>query len=126
MNNNVLTHKSIDENISGNLVELGQGFSQVNLKTTEIMLAEKTGLIHGGFIFSAADYAAMLAVNHEGVVLGKAEITFIKPVILGDIVSFFGSLVRHISDIKKEVSVIGQVNNTIVFKGNFLCYIKNS
>ena len=38
-----------------------------------------------GFIFGAADYAAMLAVNQPNVVLGAAETHFLKPSRVGDV-----------------------------------------
>ena len=56
----------------------------VKLKTNEKMVADEKGLIHGGFIFSVADYSAMLAVNEPTVVLAGANVKFLKPVIVGD------------------------------------------
>jgi acyl-coenzyme A thioesterase PaaI-like protein len=44
----------------------------------EMTVYEK-GLVHGGFIFSQADHAAMLAVNHPDVVLGREECNFLAP-----------------------------------------------
>lgn len=48
------------------------------------MAADEAGLVHGGFVFGLADYAAMLAVNHPHVVLGAAQVRFVKPVAVGD------------------------------------------
>ena len=48
------------------------------------MAADERGLVHGGFVFGAADYAAMLAVNDPNVVLGAAETRFLKPVVVGE------------------------------------------
>jgi len=42
-------------------------------------------LVHGGFVFGLADYAAMLAVNHPHVVLGSASTRFLAPVRVGEI-----------------------------------------
>ena len=50
------------------------------------MAADDRGLVHGGFIFGMADYAAMVAVNDPLVVLGSAETKFLKPVQVGDTV----------------------------------------
>ena len=50
------------------------------------MAADGSGLAHGGFIFGLADYAAMIAVNHPNVVLGAAEVRFLKPVVSGETV----------------------------------------
>jgi len=41
-------------------------------------------LIHGGFTFGLADYAAMLAVNEPTVVPANATAKFLAPVVVGD------------------------------------------
>jgi acyl-coenzyme A thioesterase PaaI-like protein len=64
----------------------GNGNSQVELVTTAQMAADEQGLVHGGFIFGAADYAAMIAVNHPHVVLGASDVKFLKPVRVGETV----------------------------------------
>jgi len=48
------------------------------------MVVDDHKLVHGGFIFGAADYAAMAAVNDPNVVLGSAEVSFLKPSKSGD------------------------------------------
>lgn len=48
------------------------------------MAADDHGLVHGGFVFSLADHAAMLAVNQPTVVLAKAEARFLAPAAVGD------------------------------------------
>lgn len=58
--------------------------ARVALVTVSEMAADDRGLVHGGFVFGLADYAAMLAVNHPNVVLGGAETRFLKPVTVGE------------------------------------------
>ena len=82
------------------------------------MLADKHGLIHGGFIFSAADYAAMLAVNERNVVLVGSDCQFLSPVKFGDIVNFTAK-VRHKEGRKRNVRVTGHVLDIKVFDGEF-------
>jgi acyl-coenzyme A thioesterase PaaI-like protein len=48
------------------------------------MAADQRGLVHGGFTFGLADYAAMLAVNEPTVVLASAQVKFLGPVVVGD------------------------------------------
>src|SRR5256885_12684383 len=74
------THLAIDAELCGKPLELGDGSAVVALDTTARMTADEQGLVHGGFVFGLADYAAMLAVNHPNVVLGGAETRFLKPV----------------------------------------------
>ncbi len=76
----ILTHKKIDHDLCGKPVLLEKDFSRVEFLTTENMVADESGLVHGGFIFGLADYSAMIAVNDPNVVLGSADVKFLKPV----------------------------------------------
>ncbi|MGB9760896.1 MAG: thioesterase, FlK family [Caldimicrobium sp.] len=118
----IRTHRRIDQTLSGTPVELSQGKAIVKLKTDERMVADEKGLIHGGFIFSLADYAAMLSVNEETVVLAKAEVKFIKPVRLGDEIEAHAE-VREIEGKKRKVYVEVKRGEEVVFVGDFLCVV---
>ena len=83
---NILTHRRIDQEFCGTPLNVKAGFSRVQLHTNERMAVDKSGLVHGGFIFGLADYSAMIAVNHPNVVLGAADVKFLKPVRVNDIV----------------------------------------
>ena len=112
------THELIDSSYSGTLDELKEGFAKVSLMTSSDMRADALGLIHGGFIFSAADYAAMAAVNDPNVVLSAATTTFLSPVKVGDQVTFTAK-VRHKDGRKRDVDVVGMVLEIKVFEGLF-------
>ncbi len=72
------THEQIDRSLCGEPVSVFEGGSEVRMECTANMAADASGLIHGGFIFGMADYAAMLTVNHPNVVLAGAESRFLK------------------------------------------------
>lgn len=78
------THLAIDRRLCGEVVELAPGSARVALVARPEMAADDSGLVHGGFVFGLADYAAMLAVNHPNVVLGAAEVRFLAPVAVGE------------------------------------------
>jgi acyl-coenzyme A thioesterase PaaI-like protein len=78
------THNRIDARLCGTPIELLPGRSKVELGMLSEMAADDSGLVHGGFVFGLADYAAMLAINHPNVVLGASETRFLKPVLIGD------------------------------------------
>lgn len=118
----IKTHQRIDQSLSGTPLELNTGFAKVKLKTDERMVADDKGLIHGGFLFSLADYAAMLAVNEETVVLAKAEVKFLKPVVLGDEVIAYAT-VKEVEGKKRKVEVEVKRGEEIVFVGEFLCVV---
>lgn len=118
----ILTHKGIDNKICGTPLEVNDGFSRVELKTGQRMAVDDTGLVHGGFIFGLADYSAMIAVNHPNVVLGSAEVKFIKPVKIGETL-IAEARINSEEGRKKSVYVKVKRNEKDVFEGNFECFI---
>jgi acyl-coenzyme A thioesterase PaaI-like protein len=119
---NIRTHTKIDRRWSGYPEVVKDGFAVVRLKTTEDMAADDKGLVHGGFIFSAADYTAMLSVNHPNVVLAKATVSFLKPVKVGEEVEFEGGVEKREGK-KVIVNVVGRRGEEKVFEGEFLCVV---
>ena len=114
----IRTHLKIDISLSGEPINLREGYAEVLLKTNERMIADEKGLIHGGFIFSAADYASMLAVNHPNVVLAGANVKFLKPVKLGDSILCKAKVVED-KGRKKKVFVECFKEKEKVFEGEF-------
>jgi uncharacterized protein (TIGR00369 family) len=112
----------IDETLSGKAIEIAKGQSKVRLNTTSKMIADKRGLIHGGFIFSLADYCAMLTVNHPNVVLSKSSFKFIKPVRKGDIIIAVGKIIDEKGK-KIDVHVDVKRENQLIGMGTFNCFI---
>ncbi len=116
------THLKINKSLCGTPIELGDGYAKVKLQATEEMVADEKGLVHGGFIFGLADYASMLAVNHPNVVLAKAEVKFLKPVKLGDIMTSHAE-VKEVDKNKYKVEAFVNVGDVKVFEGIFLCVV---
>jgi acyl-coenzyme A thioesterase PaaI-like protein len=118
----VNTHDKISKRLVGKPIEVITGVkATAELVATEEMAADATGLIHGGFTFGLADYAAMLAVNHPNVVLGSAQIKFTAPVRVGETM-IAEATVTKIEGRKSEINVDVKVGEQKVFTGTFLCY----
>jgi acyl-coenzyme A thioesterase PaaI-like protein len=92
------------------------------LDATSPMAVDAQGLVHGGFVFGLADYAAMLAVNDPNVVLGAAETRFLKPVRVGDRM-IASAQTLDARGRKREVRVEAAVNSEKVFEGTFICFV---
>ena len=118
----VNTHLEINENLCGKVLKVAEDYALIRLETNESMKADSMGLIHGGFIFGAADYAAMVAVNDPNVVLGAAEVRFLKPVKWGDSI-LAEAKVREKAGKKQIVEVVVTVEEEEVFKGSFTCFV---
>jgi len=116
------THTLIDQELCGTPVHVDSGCSRVELRTTRKMIVDETGLVHGGFIFGLADYAAMIAVNHPNVVLGASEVKFMKPVKADEKVTAEAT-VENSQGKKQKVTVTVSRENETVFTGIFTCYV---
>ncbi|GIT99434.1 hotdog domain-containing protein [Sulfurovum sp. TSL1] len=116
------THLNINTSLCGKVTKLQENYAEVLLHTTRQMAADMQGLVHGGFIFGAADYAAMSAVNDPYVVLGASSSKFIAPVKVGDAVLCKASVVNSQGK-KAEVEVEAFVNGKLVFEGSFTTFV---
>jgi len=121
----ILTHQTIDQSLCGRPLEVDDGTSTVSLSTLPSMSADATGLVHGGFVFGLADYAAMIAVNHPNVVLGAADVKFLKPVLIGDTV-IAKAQVEEVQGKKHWVAVSVVKGDETVFQGMFTCFALDS
>ena len=118
----IRTHLKIDQTLCGRPIQTRNGNSMVELVTTPEMAADDTGLVHGGFVFGLADYAAMLAINHPNVVLGSAEVKFLKPVQVGDKL-LASATIKSVNGKKQTVEVLVKNSNISVLSGNFTCFV---
>lgn len=120
---NLKTHLEINQSLCGQLLSVDEGVAIVKLETTSDMIVDDYKLVHGGFIFGAADYAAMAAVNHPNVVLGSAEVKFLKPSISGDSV-ILKATVKEANGKLRSVDVEGvDEAGAKIFVGVFTCFV---
>jgi len=116
------THLAISPRLVGEIIEINDGEARTRLKTSSEMAADVSGLVHGGFTFGLADYAAMLAVNDPFVVLGSAEVRFLAPVQNGEVMEAHARLETREGK-KNLVSCIVECNGKRVFEGTFTCFV---
>ena len=116
------THLAIDPRLVGTPLEIGEGSASVVLVTLPEMAADERGLVHGGFVFGLADYAAMLAVNHPNVVLGSSEVRFLKPVRVGERL-VASATVEETAGKKIRVRLVVRRGDEEVLAGGFVCFI---
>lgn len=119
----IQTHERLSRALCGAPTLVGPGRAEVVLETTDAMAADDRGLVHGGFVFGAADHAAMLAVNHPNVVLGKAEVRFLAPVVAGDRVLAVARVAEGDRPDRPAVEVEASVNGRTVLTGTLLCAV---
>jgi len=118
------THLLASKELIGSVVSIGNNSAKVSLKITKDMVVDEYNLAHGSFVFGLADYAAMVTINEPTVVLGKAETTFLKPVVLNDELTAIATITDKSHPKKIVVSVtVSNDEKEIVFEGNFVCFV---
>ena len=115
------THLLISPEWVGQTVSLAEGKAEVRLTTRPEMVADDRGLVHGGFTFGLADYAAMLAVNDPHGVLGAAEVRFLAPVTSGETLLARAEIVEGSG--KKRIVKCTVSTDRPVFEGTFSCFV---
>lgn len=117
------THRLTSKRLVGEPVKIENGYAEVILKTIEEMAVDEYGLVHGGFTFGLADYAAMLAVNEPTVVLGKAEVRFLKPVKIGEMLTAKARIEEDLGRKKVVRAEVFNEKSEKVLEGTFHCYV---
>lgn len=118
----IATHETISQHLCGQMLELSAGHSRVALDTVAEMAVDAKGLVHGGFVFGLADYAAMIAVNHPNVVLGASQVRFLKPVRVGELLEA-EARVTSVSGRRNSVQVTVTRQGVEVMQGEFTCFV---
>ena len=118
------THLLASERLVGSVITISEKSAEVKLKITEEMSVDDFSLAHGGFVFGLADYAAMVAINEPTVVLGKAEVKFLKPVKIQEELIAKANITDKGKG-KKIVVDVRVVNSkqVVVFEGEFVCFV---
>jgi len=118
----IVTHRKISNTLCGLPRAVEEGYSRVELKTTPDMAVDDFSLVHGGFVFGLADYAAMIAVNHPNVVLGASDVKFLKPVKVHETVIAEARVTEQTGK-KRVVPVSVKRGEDTVFEGIFTCFV---
>ena len=118
----IKTHDRIDYRLCGKPVSVEENKSRIEFTATEDMAVDGPGLVHGGFVFGLADHAAMLAVNHPNVVLGGADVKFLKPVRVGEVLMADAAVTESVKN-RHMVDVTVTSQGTPVFSGHFVCFV---
>lgn len=109
---------SMHASIVGELVELYRDKAITRFKPTDKMIMDESKMIHAGFVFNAASFAAMAAINKKHSVLIASDVKFLAPIELGHEVTFRAEAVQ--SDTKKcEVKVEGYLLDIKIFDSLF-------
>jgi acyl-CoA thioesterase len=114
------THKNIQSNHSYKILTLDEGYARVKISSKHSEKVDNQNLVYDGSIFSAANFCAMAAINEKEIFLIGANVDFLNPVSGEDEeVIFEAKAISNISG-KKNVQVVGKVNDITIFQGDFV------
>ena len=108
----------INQSIVGFLEEIVPGEATVKLVCTDDMVADQKGLIHTGFMFNSANYAALLAINEPNAITIVSKANFLLPAVLDDEVIFKARAMQTESR-KRVVRVDGFLRDNKIFEAEF-------
>lgn len=118
INDDLRVCKKINNDLCGELIKIARNKAEVRFVPTESMIIDDNMLIHHGFIFSAASFCAMAAVNEPNSMVIYSETKFLSPIELNSDVIFKAHALQ--SDTKKrEVMVEGFLYNIKIFDAIF-------
>ncbi len=118
----IVTHKKLNRLYAGNITELKKNYAKVSFSTTDEMRTDELGLVHSAFVFSSADYAAAVSINKPNTVIIGSKVSFLAPAKVGDVIDFEANV--KFEDLRKrEVEVVGKINDIKVFQGTFYAVV---
>lgn len=106
----------LDERRVGNVLKLDEGYAKVQLDTNDSMAIDRSGLIHSGDIYSAANFTAMAAVNDKNCMTVGGNVKFLAPLEVGNVLELEAKALQKDTK-KREVEVKGYVLDIKVFEG---------
>lgn len=115
---NLKTHQKVNKEYCGVLDSLKMGYAKVVLMTNVDMQTGDYDMVHSGFIFSSANYAAMCAINDENTVVVSNKAQFLSPVRVGDEL-IFEAMVRHKEGKRRSIKVKGYTSGVKILECEF-------
>lgn len=109
---------TINSTLCGGIVDMKPNYAKTTLMTSNEMVFDDEKLVHGGFIFGAAEWAAHVAINTPHSVTIGAKVNLYAPAKVGDMVEFEAHAYYEESK-KREVKVIGTIKEIKIFEGTY-------
>jgi acyl-coenzyme A thioesterase PaaI-like protein len=115
----VHTHQNLNPLFVGKIKDIQEGYARTELTPNIEMATDEHHLLFTGFIFNAANYTAMLAVNQENIITSSAKIIFLEPMKISTQPLVFEAMSKHKESRKKMIKVTGTQHGIKFFEGEF-------
>ena len=104
---------SLKSELVGSIVKITYEEVITKFIPTKQMISDESNLIHSGFIFNAANYAAMCLVNQPNAITIGSEVEFLAPV------EFEQEMMFLATNKKFEIIVRGTLLDIKIFEATF-------
>ncbi|RDU70095.1 thioesterase [Helicobacter cholecystus] len=112
------TCTALKSELCGSIVKMTYEEVITKFVPTKQMISDESNLIHSGFIFNAANYAAMCLANQPHAITIGSEVEFLAPVEFEQEMMFLATIKQSNSK-KFEISVKGTLLDIKIFEGTF-------
>lgn len=112
------TCNALKSDICGSIIKITHEEVLTKFIPTKQMISDESNLIHSGFIFNAANYAAMCLVNQPYAITIGAEVEFLAPVEFEQEMMFLATI-KQSNNKKFEVLVKGTLLDIKIFEATF-------
>ncbi len=116
---NLKTHSNILKNNAYKILALHENHATIMIETDKCEVVKESGLIYDGVIFSAATFSAIAAVNEKNMFIIGVNLDFLNP-LRDDGELTFQANVQVSSSGKKNVQVVGKINEIEFMQGTFI------
>lgn len=118
----VRTHTELDVNYAGYIDAMKEDESFTTLSTSRMMQADSEHLTHSGFVGSAAEYAALIAVNEPNGMIYSVNSQYFACARIGDDIKYHAT-VKHSEGRKRDVIVIGKIEAIKIYEAHIIVVI---
>lgn len=113
------THTNIQKNNHYKILKLVPNHATILLEAAKCETVKESGMIYDGVLFSAAIFAAAAAVNEPNTFLIGISMDMLNPIKDSDDITFEATA-NSTSSGKKNVDVLGKINDIAFMQGSFI------
>lgn len=110
--------KQLKSDLCGIIIQSDKEELITRFQPSKQMISDENDIVHSGFIFNAASYAAMCLVNQPYSLIIKSEVQFLAPLEFGQEMTFIATI-RHSNNKQYEVLVKGTLLDIKIFEASF-------
>jgi acyl-coenzyme A thioesterase PaaI-like protein len=118
-NKRLLSCTQMDQDFCGTIVKMNEARSEIELVTTGDMVSDKKGLVHSGYLYSSATFAALVALNKPNAVIVSSKMNYLAPISVGSTITIRAD-VKHRDSKKAIIKITGKMLDLEIMDGEMV------